>query len=43
LIIEFKDKVIELAEETYGVDIKKKLSSKLSSGTGQTDHDTPGK
>jgi transposase len=43
LIIEFKDKVIELAEETYGVDIKKKLSSRLSSGTGQTDHDTPGK
>jgi transposase len=43
LLIEFKDKVIQLAEETYGVDIKKKLSSKLSSGTGQTDHNTPGK
>ena len=43
LLIEFKDKVIELAEETYGVDIKKKLSSKLSSGTGQIGQDTPGK
>jgi transposase len=43
LQIEFKDKMIELAEETYGVDIKKKLSSKLSSGTGPTGEDTPGK
>ena len=43
MLIEFKDKMIELAEETYGVDIKKKLSSKLNSGTGQTDPSTPGK
>jgi len=43
LLIEYKDKMIEIAEETYGVDIKKKLSSKLSSGTGQTGQDTPGK
>lgn len=33
LLIEFKDKMIEIAESTYNVDIKKKLSSKLSSGT----------
>ena len=33
LLIEFKDKMIEIAESTYGVDIKKKVSSKLSSGT----------
>lgn len=43
LLIEFQQKMIELAEETYEVDIKKKLSSKLSSGTGQTDQNTPGK
>ena len=43
LTIEFKDKMIEIAEETYGVDIKKKLSSKLSSGIGQTDQNTAGK
>lgn len=43
LQIEFQQKMIELAEETYDVDIKKKLSSKLSYGSGQTDQDTPGK
>jgi transposase len=43
LLIEFQQKMIELAEETYEVDIKKKLSSKLSSGTGQTDPNTIGK
>ena len=32
LLIEFKDKMIEIAESTYGVDIKKKVVSKLSSG-----------
>lgn len=36
LLLEFKDKMIEIAEETYGVDIKKKLSSKLSPGTTST-------
>jgi transposase len=35
--LEFKDKIIELAEEVYGVDIKKKLESKPSSGTGNTE------
>ena len=43
LLIEFKDKMIDLAEETYGIDIKKKLRSKLSSGTGQTDANIAGK
>jgi transposase len=32
--IEFKDKMIELAEETYRVDIKKKFATKPSSGSG---------
>jgi len=36
LLIEFKDKMIEIAEATYGVDIKKKVGSKLSSGTTST-------
>ena len=40
LLIEFKDKMIEIAESTYGVDIKKKVSSKLSSGTTSTGKST---
>jgi GTPase involved in cell partitioning and DNA repair len=43
LLIEFQQKMIDLAEQTYDVDIKKKLSSKLSFGSGPTDQDTPGK
>jgi transposase-like protein len=43
LLIEFQQKMIDLAEQTYDVDIKKKLSSKLSSGSGPTDQDTSGK
>lgn len=34
--IEFFDKMIELAEEEYGVDIKKKCSTKPSGGSGRT-------
>jgi transposase-like protein len=37
LLIDFQDKMIELAEQSYGVDIKKKLQSKPSSGTGTTE------
>ena len=40
LLLEFKDKMIEIAEETYGVDIKKKLSSKLSPGITSTGGNT---
>ena len=40
LLIEFKDKMIEIAEATYGVDIKKKVGSKLSSGTTLTEKNT---
>jgi len=36
LLLEFKDKMIEIAESTYGVDIKKKVGSKLSSGSTST-------
>lgn len=40
LLIEFKDKMIEIAEATYNVDIKKKVGSKLSSGTTSTGKNT---
>ncbi len=40
LLLEFKDKMIEIAEDTYGVDIKKKVGSKLSSGTTSTGKST---
>jgi transposase-like protein len=40
LLLEFKDKMIEIAEATYGVDIKKKVGSKLSSGTTSTEKNT---
>jgi len=36
LLLEFKDKMIEIAEATYNVDIKKKVGSRLSSGTTST-------
>ena len=40
LQIDFKDKMIEIAEEEYKVDIRKKLSSRLSSGSGATGSST---
>ena len=39
--IDFKDKMIELAEEMYGVDIKKKLSTQPLNTSGGTESDTP--
>jgi len=40
ILLEFKDKMIEIAESTYGVDIKKKVGSKLSSGSISTKKNT---
>lgn len=40
ITIEFQQKMIELAEEEYRVDIKKKFSSKQLSGTGKTGKNT---
>ena len=40
ILLDFKDKMIQLAEEKYGVDIKKKFSGKGSSGTGTTGEPT---
>lgn len=41
ILIDFKDKMIEIAEETYGVDIKKKYSTKQSLRSGKKGKDTP--
>lgn len=34
ILLDFKDKMIDIAEETYQVDIKKKFGTKPSDGTG---------
>lgn len=36
LLIDFQAKMIELTEQEYGIDIKKKFEKKPSSGTGST-------
>jgi hypothetical protein len=41
ILLDFKDKMIELAEETYHVDIKKKFSSTPSTSSGSTENNTP--
>ena len=41
--IEFKSKMIDIAEEMYDIDIKKKLGSKPSPGSGSTVKNTDGK
>jgi hypothetical protein len=40
MLLDFKEKMIEIAEEMYDVDIKKKVGSKLSSGTDTTGKST---
>ena len=37
ILIDFQDKMIDLAEETYGVDIKKKFFSTPSNTSGKTE------
>jgi len=39
--IEFKDKMIEIAEDLYGIDIKKKLSSERLNTSGKTGKESP--
>jgi len=41
VLLDFKDKMIDLAEQTYGVDIKKKFSTKPSSISGSDGNNTP--
>jgi len=38
--LEFKDKMIEIAEDLYKIDIKKKFGSRPSSGSGTTGQST---
>lgn len=40
ILIEFKDKMIDLAEEAYGVNIKKKFSTQQSNTFGSTESNT---
>lgn len=40
--IDFKDKMIEIAEDKYGIEIKKKKGSQPSSGSGKTEKNIPG-
>lgn len=40
ILIDFKDKMIDLAEETYGIDIKKKFSTRSSNTSGTTESNT---
>jgi len=40
ILIDFKDKMIDLAEEAYGVDIKKKYSTQQSNISGNTESNT---
>ena len=42
ILIDFKDKMIDIAEETYGVDIKKKFSTQQLNTSGTTEKNTPG-
>lgn len=37
ILLDFKDKMIDLAEEQYGVDIKKKFGTSPSYGIGKTE------
>ena len=43
ILLEFREKQIEIAEEMYKIDIKKKLGTSVSNGLGPTDKSTPGK
>ena len=40
MLLDIKDKMIEIAEETYDIDIKKKLASRVSSGSNVTGKST---
>lgn len=40
ILLDFKDKMIDIAEEMYGVDIKKKLSTQVSNISGSDNKKT---
>ena len=41
VLIDFKDKMIDIAEETYGIDIKKKFSTQPLNTSGKRENNTP--
>jgi len=41
ILIDFQEKMIDIAEDTYGVDIKKKFSTKQQDTSGKTEKNTP--
>jgi len=41
ILIDFKDKMIDLAEEYYGIDIKKKFTTQPSDISGKEENNTP--
>ena len=41
ILLDFKDKMIDIAEEMYGIDIKKKLSTQQPITSGDTGKNTP--
>jgi tmRNA-binding protein len=41
--IDFLEKMVDLAEEEYRIDIKKKFHSPRSGGSGSTEQNTPSK
>ncbi len=41
ILIDFKDKMIEIAEDTYGISIKKKSSTVQSNSSGKAGNNTP--
>jgi len=43
IMIDFQDKMIEIAEEEYKIEIKKKFNSSLSTGSGKTGSNIPTK
>jgi transposase-like protein len=43
ILLDFKDKMIEIAEEEYGIEIKKKFSGEQSTGTGSGEKGSPSK
>ena len=42
ILLDFKDKMIEIAEQTYGIDIKKKPTTSVSNTSGRTESSIDG-
>ncbi len=42
ILLDFKDKMIEIAEQTYGIDIKKKPTTSVLNTSGRTESSIDG-